>query len=381
MKSLSKVTILVPDISSNILGAATDLASFISPHVEVDVVGPDLGGGVCPMYRDAWNYRVISCPKMYRYPEFFKDMNRITAALDGDVVIAMKGYLNTVLPALRYRKASGAKIVAYLDEWDGALWRMKPFGVRCRERLQHWHHPLEDLYFPKAERCLKSFDTILSTTTFLQERFGGHVVCQGADTELFAPQSKSDNVSLRAEYGLTGKKVVVFGGVVRPHKGVEQIVEAINLTGRDDLVLFVVGPETDHLKAMMAEPRFAGRIQCAGSQRKPDMPKFLSVADLIVLPLIPNLLAQSQMPCKIFEALAMAKPVIATDVSDLSDVLKGCGGTVPPNEPAALARAMEAYLNYPEKAKEAGAAAREKCLSRYSRTAASDKIWGILQSL
>ena len=77
------------------------------------------------------------------------------------------------------------------------------------------------------------------------------VVCQGADTDLFEPQLESVTRELKIRLGLNGKKVVVFGGVVRPHKGVEQIVEAILLTGMKNVRLLVVGPETEHLSRMM----------------------------------------------------------------------------------------------------------------------------------
>ena len=63
--------------------------------------------------------------------------------------------------------------------------------------------------------------------------------------------------------------------------------------------------------------------------------------------------------------MAMARPIVATNVSDLPKILSGCGWIVNPNDPAQLAGAIEKVLNAPGLAMEAGRAAREKCIEEY----------------
>ena len=66
------------------------------------------------------------------------------------------------------------------------------------------------------------------------------------------------------------------------------------------------------------------------------------------------------------EAMAMAKPIIATSVCDLPEILKGCGWIVEPEQPVQLAEAIRYVFDNPEEAKEHGLKARIKCEKEYS---------------
>src|ERR1700690_4391158 len=111
------------------------------------------------------------------------------------------------------------------------------------------------------------------------------------------------------------------------------------------------------------------------------MPEFLDLADLVVLPLVNSLLAQSQTPCKVFEAMAMAKPVIATAISDLPLILDRCGWVVPPQDADALALAIADVLRDESAAAARGRAAREKCSSLYSKEQTGASLREALLSL
>jgi glycosyltransferase involved in cell wall biosynthesis len=75
--------------------------------------------------------------------------------------------------------------------------------------------------------------------------------------------------------------------------------------------------------------------------------------------------------------MAMAKPIIATAVSDLPEILSGCGWVVAPGNPAALAEAIEFVLHNPDLTAEMGRKAREKCKDKYS----SDAMEGTLVTI
>lgn len=375
------ISILVPDVASNILGAATALARHLQPEYSVEIVGPDLGGGVNPMYRGAFDYKVISAPRIYRYPDFWRDVRRIKDAVTGEIVIAVKAYANTVPVALQLKRERGCRAVVYLDEWDGGVFRDKPAVTRCWDRFRHAAHPLDDVHFPRVERMIPSADLVICTTTFLQERFRGQIVPFGVDTKIFAPQDAGKVRALRESHGLAGKKVIVFGGVVRPHKGLELILDALARLGRDDTRLVIVGPRNEHVEALLRSPAGAKYIVALGPQPKQNMPLFLDLADLAVLPLNDSRLARSQMPCKVFEAMAMAKPVIATAISDLPLVLKDCGRVVPPNDAVALAEAIAFVIDHPAEAARMGGAAREKCIREYSAQVTRGRLQDLIGAL
>ena len=62
----------------------------------------------------------------------------------------------------------------------------------------------------------------------------------------------------------------------------------------------------------------------------------------------------------------LAKPIIATNVSDLPLILDGCGWIVEPDNPEQLAETIQYVLNNPEEAEEMGWKARQKCIDKYS---------------
>jgi glycosyltransferase involved in cell wall biosynthesis len=94
-----------------------------------------------------------------------------------------------------------------------------------------------------------------------------------------------------------------------------------------------------------------------------------------------DLLARSQVPCKIFEAMATARPIIASAVSDLPLILNDCGWVVPPNDTAALAGAMREVFANPAEATRRGQAARARCLAEYSKPVAAAKLRGFVEQL
>lgn len=385
------VSFLVPDVGATSVGAALRMAQSLREEFDVEIVGPDFGHGINSMYRTVFPFRAVPCPRLYRIPDFWWESKRIERAISGDIIVALKAYRNTVPIALQLRTRRGVRVAVFLDEWDGAVLANVAPGELRRLKRKHRFHTMEEVHYSSVESRIKEADTVLSTTTFLQKRFGGHVVSMGVDTERFQPQSPASVQDLKRELGLEGKRVLVFGGVVRPHKGIEIIPAALRLLGDDSIRLLVVGPITEHLNMMMRDSRYAPWIQVAGA---PDndpqginaaihqkMPLYLDLADLIALPLIDTPLAQSQMPIKLFEAMAMGKPIIASQVADLPLVLKDCGRIVPPENVEILADAIRDLLSDPARARLLGAKARATCESRYSLPIVGERLASILRSL
>lgn len=374
------VSFLVPDISSPVLGPVTELARHLQPEFEVEIVGADFGHGICPLYRNAFPYRSIACHRIYRWPNYIWESQRLAAELKGNIIVSVKAFATSLPVALQVKRSRAAKVIAYLDEWDGALMARLTRIERAKRWLKHLHHPVDDVYCPWVERSLSKCDLVLSTTTALQRKFGGEVLPMGVDIEEFAPRPRPETDHLRKELHLEGRNLIVFGGVVRPHKGIELILEALSMIGDTRNALVIVGPRNEHVIALENTAQFAPYLVAIGPRLKSEMPKYLGLADLIVLPLNNDLLAQTQMPCKIFEAMAMAKPIIASDVSDLPQVLEGCGRIVPPHDAQPLAKAIRWVFSNPDEADNWGRLAREKCKQQYAKPVVVERLQAIVRS-
>ena len=376
-----KISFLVPDIHSPVLGPVTVLARHLQPAYDVEIVGADFGYGVCEMYRGSFPYTAVPCTRIYRWPDYLWESRRLASVLKGDVIIAVKAFATSIPVALQAKRLRQAKVMAYLDEWDGALVaRLSPLQ-KAKRWLRHFQHPVDDIYCPWVERMIPRCDHVISTTTALQKRFGGDVLPMGVNMDDFAPRPAAESATLRREAGLEGRNLIVFGGVVRPHKGIELILDALATIGNPNNALVIVGPNNEHVAALCANPAYAPYLVALGPRPKADMPKYLGLADLIVLPQNDDLLAQTQMPCKVFEAMAMAKPIIASSVADLPKVLAGCGWTVPPGDVDALARQIQWVSTHPREAAEFGRLAREICAEKYSHSVVAKQLHALVANV
>lgn len=154
--------------------------------------------------------------------------------------------------------------------------------------------------------------------------------------------------------------------ILRTHKGVETFAEAVaSMPERENWRFVLVGPENECTEAMVRAPRYAGRVMCTGAVPHPEMPRYLAMADVLAVPLGTGLMASSQMPCKVYEAMAMGKPVLASAVGDVPEVLADCGYLAEAGDAESVAAALRRIADHPEEAAAKGARAREKCVREY----------------
>lgn len=382
-----KISFLVPDLGWPIVGIAARMAHYLADSHEVEIVGPSLWGGANAMYSAEFNYRKVACPRIYRYPEYFREVRKLSRALQGDVVIAMKAFGSTLPAALRAKQERGCRVMAYLDEWDGAVAASWSPAERIRQWARDWMHPCNNVHVPRMERLLPQCDLRLVTTRFLEQQFDGTRFSIGVYTERFQPQDPVRVVELKDRLGLHGMKLVVFGGVVRQHKGLEMFAEALARLKRDDVRLVILGPLNDQVRDMMAHPVYGPLVVCPAVDAETtqtvhrDMPLYLGLGDVLAVPLADTLLARSQMPCKVFEAMAMGKPIVATAVSDLPEVLAGCGYLVEPGNGEAAADALAHLFDDADDARDLGCRARARCLAHYGADTSRRLLLELMDSL
>lgn len=121
------------------------------------------------------------------------------------------------------------------------------------------------------------------------------------------------------------------------------------------------GPRADELRALAKTLGVARQVSFLGHRE--DVPALLASADAFVLP------SRSEaFPNGAIEAMAAGLPVVATRVGGLLDLIDEgrTGLLVPPDDPAALAAAIESLVLSPARAAMLGAAARDEVTRRYS---------------
>jgi len=167
------------------------------------------------------------------------------------------------------------------------------------------------------------------------------VVYLGVPLEEFSrPRSTTEIADARAELGIN-ERDFVFGCVTRLHesKGNTFLVDAAKfvLDRRPEAKFILVGegPLRPALEAQANRLGLGDRFVFAGFAK--DVPGVVSAFDVSVFPSL-----WEGTPLTVFEALAMGKPIVATDADGLLDVLTNDHDAliVPRRDPAALADAM-----------------------------------------
>ncbi len=163
--------------------------------------------------------------------------------------------------------------------------------------------------------------------------------------------------------GFPGKKIIYSAGRLAEQKGFNYLIEAARILGqqRNDLA-FVVSGEGKIEPALMAQVKAAGLEKSFVFEGfKPDIYPRLDGCDLFVLASL-----FEGMPNVVMEAMAMAKPVIATDVNGARELMQDgkTGLIVPPADPAALANTIGSLIDNHEKLRAFGKAGKER-VSKY----------------
>jgi glycosyltransferase involved in cell wall biosynthesis len=156
------------------------------------------------------------------------------------------------------------------------------------------------------------------------------------------------------------RRLAYVGRLVR-QKGVDVLIAAMKLLGDRfpalNLAIAGDGDERPALEAQAVQLGLGTRIVFVGTLSHDAVYPFLAEADLVVMPS-----RIESFGLVALEAAQMARPIVASAVDGLPEVIDDgqTGLLVPPDDPAALAQAIAALLDDPQRARALGAAARRR---------------------
>ena len=182
---------------------------------------------------------------------------------------------------------------------------------------------------------------------------------------------------LKKELGIPIKHSVV-GTIahLEEHKGLKYLLKAASLllASRSDISFLFVGEGTlkGELKKLCVDLKIEKDVIFAGERS--DIPGLLFSIDIFVLPSL-----REGLPLAILEAMACGKPVIATNVGGIPEVLKhGENGIlVSPKDPEALYRAMNELLDNRKKREKMGRKGKRVCDESFRAKIMVENIEGL----
>jgi glycosyltransferase involved in cell wall biosynthesis len=181
--------------------------------------------------------------------------------------------------------------------------------------------------------------------------FGGliEVIPLGVDPDLFRPSSSP---------GATAAPLTVgYAGRLEEHKGVSVLLRAIGILEDVELRIVGDGSEAANLMSLAAELGIAGRVSFERFAGRESMADFYRSIDLLAVPSLvrPNWVEQFGRVAA--EAMAAGTPIVAAASGSLPEVVGNAGILVAPEDPSALAAAIDSLQDAGRRQELAAAAA------------------------
>lgn len=210
-----------------------------------------------------------------------------------------------------------------------------------------------------------------------RSRVGGRpIVVVPNPVREIAPSTRADRERLRRELPGDGDELLVAVGRLTEQKDYPNLMRAMVALGerRGSIRLVIVGEGEQRaaLEALIARLDLSDRVFLVGN--RPDVPAVMSAADVFVLSS-----AWEGLPLVLLEAMAVAAPIVATDVGDVDGVVGETATVVPAGDDGTLADAIGTLLDDPEKAARLGSSARERVKERHSSRAWVDQLRGVYE--
>ena len=190
------------------------------------------------------------------------------------------------------------------------------------------------------------------------------IIPNGVDVSNFVPQEP--DIVLRAQLGIPeGVPVIGYIGSFVQYEGIPDLVRAAGLLrdqGVDFRLLIVgLGADAGRISSAIDGANLKDLVVMPGRVPHAEVRRYHSLIDLFVVPRTADRVCQLVTPLKPYEAMAMGRCVVASDVAAIRQVVRDgeTGRLANPEDPVALARVLRELIEAPQLREKLGATAQE----------------------
>lgn len=258
-------------------------------------------------------------------------------------------------------------IMEVRDLWPALVVEL---GVLRNQRIINWLERLEMALYSQATKVVtvtEAFRRNLIQRSIPAEKV--HTIPNGADTDFWKPYNNS--AELRQELGLEECFVVLYIGAHGISHALGRILDAADRLKNQANIRFVfVGEGAEKANLIRkAETLRLKNILFHDSVDKDGVRKFYSLANVCLVPLRNIPLFDAFIPSKMFEIMAMGRPIIGSVRGEAANILNLSGSAivVEPEDSSEIAEAILYLHQHREEAQEMGKQGRDFVVAHYSR--------------
>jgi glycosyltransferase involved in cell wall biosynthesis len=208
------------------------------------------------------------------------------------------------------------------------------------------------------------------------------VIPYGVDIEKFS--SANDEVKIRKQFGISSEEpVILYVGRLKKDMGLHILLEAIPSVCKNnkEINFLIVGEKGELLsRAEQLSNRYSENVFLVPRVPFGDLPIYYAASTIVVVP------TQGDRACgslASIEAMACGKPVIASDVGGIPEIVidSETGFLIPPENSDALANKILEVINNAELLKRMGIAGRKRVEELFDEIKTDEKIEQIFEKL
>jgi len=177
------------------------------------------------------------------------------------------------------------------------------------------------------------------------------------------------------------EEYIFYAGSLKKWKGVDVLIKAMKYLPGEKLLIAGNGEEFSNLQNMVKKENLQDRIKFLGYIPHTEIPKFLSKAKILVLPNVEEDTSVFTSPLKLFEYMAAGKPIVASDIPSLREILKHEENAylVKPRNPIVLAEGIKKVLYDKKLRRKISLKAKEE-VKKYTYSIRAQKIKKLIEN-
>jgi glycosyltransferase involved in cell wall biosynthesis len=382
--SRSKVAVIAWDVGHNPLGRAYCLAEILARRFDVEIWGAQF-----ERYGDRiWApLQKPDLPIHYfdgrSFPEHLDVMEAVAKRIDADAIWVSKPRFPSLGLGVLAKRLRNRPLVLDVDDHELSFFAVdEGLDLDDLRKLSgnDLELPFERAWTRACDPMIAHADARTVSNVALQERYGGVLVPHARDERRFDPELY-DRDAVRARLGVgPSDRLLLFGGTPRIHKGLVEVLEALDRLGdpRYKLALFGTG---ELAKLRDRVPHLERWIVPLPYQPFSELPSIVGAADLsCVLQDPAHPVARYQMPAKVVDALAMGVPCLVTATPPLRPLVDA-GVLNVHHAGESLPDRIAAIFEDPDDARDRARRGRKVFLEEYSCEAVCDRVAPLFEQL